>query len=456
MNEPPRLSLRVQAGYSTADIGLNTTETLLRLYLLVFYTDVVGLSASLAGIAAAIAIAWDALTDPIMGVISDRTRHRFGGRRGWLPLGGVLLAVGTVSVFWPPVAWLDSQAAKFTWLLLANCFLNVGLTVLSVPYMAMAGELTDAPHLRTALFGWRFAFANMGALLAAALPRLFLAADGTVTSVMPEVGMVTAGVVIATAMCSWVATRRVGLVLPPLPRDSLGTAFLVPLQNPTFRPLLLAYVVANLGIGVNAATFFYYYEHVLELPETQTLNVLALFVLVFTGSILGWVKVARTWGKRLPLMVGSTVLGIGTTFLYLLVPVGGYAWVLWLGAIGLGSFVGCIVLIDSMLTDVLDHDHLHSRALRSGAFFGVWRFAGKLVRALSLVTVGVAIDVAGFGEQGAAQPPAVDTVLVVLFGPVVGGLFVLTAVILWRYRFRESEQARVRRLLLRRAARADP
>jgi GPH family glycoside/pentoside/hexuronide:cation symporter len=271
---------------------------------------------------------------------------------------------------------------------------------------------------------------------------------------MPEVSAVTAVLVVATALCSWRATRGIAFLLPPLPRESFAAAFVVPLRNPAFRPLLLAYVVANLGIGVNAATFFYYYEHVLELSEAATLNVLAVFVLVFTGSILGWISLARKWGKRRPLVVGATVLGIGTTLLYVLVPVGGYAWVMAFGAVGLGSFVGCIVLIDAMLTDVLDHEHLRSGSMRSGAFFGVWRFASKLVRALSVVTVGVVIDLAGFVEQGDVQPQAVDTVLVVLFGPVVGVLFLITAVILWCYRYRDREHARVRHLLARRAERS--
>ena len=212
-------------GYAFAETGINLVETVLRIYLLIYYTDVVGLHAGLAGLAVGIGLVWDAVTDPIMGAISDRTRDRFGGRRGYLPPGGVLLAVGLLGVFWPPE--LASQAAKFAWLLGSFCFLNTGMTVLSVPYMAMAGELTQQPHERAVLFGWRFAFMNLGALLAASLPALFLAPGVANAATMRPVAVCGAVLVVVATLVSWLprlacrakARRRARLrgrrLLPP-------------------------------------------------------------------------------------------------------------------------------------------------------------------------------------------------------------------------------------------------
>jgi GPH family glycoside/pentoside/hexuronide:cation symporter len=446
-----RLPLAVQIGYSTAEIGVNLVETMLRIYTLAYYTDHVALDAGLAGLAVGLAIVWDAVTDPVMGVISDRTRHRFGGRRGYLPVGAVLLALGVFAVFWPPA--LAGQAGKFAWLLGAYCFLNTGLTVLTVPYMAMAGEITEDPHERAVLFGWRFACANFGALAAAALPFLFLADGQSGPSVMPAVSVTAAGVVLLTALVSWRATRGVRFLGLPIASQSWRETFTAPLLNPAFRPLLLAYVIATAGIGVNAATFLYYYQYHLELAAQSTQTVLAVFLAVFTLSILPWVHVAKRYGKRRPMICGATFLGVGTTLLYLFAPTGAFALVLVAGAIGLGSLVGCIVLIDAMLTDVLDHDMVRTGQMRSGMFFGVWRFASKLARAVAVGAVGLLLGFAGFVEGGSTQPAAVDATLVALFGPGVGGAFLLAAVVLWRYRFDDPKQAQVRRILARRAAR---
>ena len=450
MNDP-RLPLSVQVGYSTADVGINLAETAMRIYALVFYTDRVALEPSLAALALGISIFWDAITDPIMGAISDRTRHRFGGRRGYLPAGGLWLALGVLLVFWPPE--LDSQAAKFGWLLAAGCLLNTGMTVLSVPYMAMAGEMTDDPHQRAVLFGWRFAFANIGALAAAVVPALLLTANGSSPAAMPTTSLAAAAIVVVTAMVSWHATRDVRFVAVPAAPSARKDTLAAMLRNPTFRPLLLAYGIATAGIGVNAAAFLYYYEHHLHLSGERTQLVLVVFLVVFTVSILGWVWLARRHGKRRPLVVGATVLGIGTTLLYLLAPPGGFAVVMGFGAIGLGSFVGCIVLIDAMLTDVLDHDLVRTGRSRAGLFFGVWRFASKVARALAVAGTGLVLALAGYREGQVTQPESVDTALVLLFGPGVGLLFLLAAFVLWRYRFDERKQAQVRRILDRRRAR---
>jgi GPH family glycoside/pentoside/hexuronide:cation symporter len=443
------LTARVQAGYATAEAGINTVETMMRLYPLAYYTNVVGLGAGLAGIAAALAIVWDALTDPMMGAISDRTRHRFGGRRGYLLPGAGLLALGVLGVFWPPA--LDGQAAKFAWFLLAYCFLNTGMTVLAVPYHAMAGELTADPHERTRLFGVRFASSNLGAFAAAALPWMFLPANGDSAAGLPAASVAAAAFVVATALVSWVATARVPLPRVPLPAEPLLRAFTVPFGNRAFVPLIAAYVVANIGIGVNAATFLYYYRYVLDLPGSTAQAVLAVFLASFTVSIAAWVALARRFGKRRPLVAGAFVLALGNTVLYSFAPAREPWVVLTFGAVGLGAFVGAVVLLDTLLTDVLDHDLLRTRRMRSGLFFGVWRFSSKMARAVSTLVVGAVLGTAGFVEQSDVQPAAVHAALVVLFGPVVGAFFLGATWLLWRYRFDDHAQARVRALLARRA-----
>lgn len=446
----PRLPRGVQLGYAATEAGTNLVETLLRLYLLIHQTDVVGLQPGLAGLALGLGLVWDAFADPVMGAISDRTLHRFGGRRVWLPIGSAVLAVGLLAVFWPPE--LASQAARFGWLLGTFCLLNTGFTVLGVPYQAMAAELTDQPDERATLIGWRFAFANLGALGAAALPFVCLPGAGSAVSTMRPVSAIAAGLVVATALVGWWATRGVPSPAAPAPSGPLLGAFVEPLRNRAFRPLLGIYVTATLGIGINSATFAYYYEYHLRLDGAATQTVLGVFLVVFTVSILGWVAIARRFGRRRPVACGALALGFGTATLYSTIPPGDVLPPLVGGAVGLGSLVGCIALIDSLLTDVVDHDTVHSRRSRAGMFFGTWRFAGKLARAAAIGATASVLEASGFRPHG-AQSPEADRALVLLFGPAVGLCFVAAAAMLFGYRFDEHQQARVRRILRRRAAR---
>jgi GPH family glycoside/pentoside/hexuronide:cation symporter len=456
----PRLPLRVQLGYAYADLGVNVVEVVARLYLLIFYTDVVGLRPSLAGLAVALGLVWDAVTDPVMGVVSDRLRHRFGGRRFFVLVGSFFLGAGIVLLFSPPP--LATQGARFAWLLGAYVFLNSGLTVMAIPHTAMSGELTQDTHGRSVLFGWRFAFANVGALLAAALPVLLSAKPANEAGsggaggidALPQFAWITALLIVLGGMSVWFSTR--GIAPPPLasvPRLQ-WRAFLAPLANPSFRPLVAGYVVAMLGVGVNAAVALYYYGRHLELGDRQIQTLLVTFLAVWTLSLLFWVWISRRVGKLRPLARGATLLGGAICVLYLVLPPGNFVLPLVLGCVGIGFLFGCTLLIDSLLTDVIDVDRLRTGEQRSGIYFGFWRFAAKLARAVSLLTTGLVLDLVGFDPE---LPPTEELrwALRLLFGPGVGCFFLVAGLTLLRYRFTDAKQRQARRILERRDRRLE-
>ena len=102
MEQAKLLSIKERLGYSVAESGINATEVLLRLYLLSFYTDIVGLSPFWSGLAGFLGLLWDAVTDPLMGKLSDRTLNRFQGRAPYLFLGTTMLAGSLILHFCPP------------------------------------------------------------------------------------------------------------------------------------------------------------------------------------------------------------------------------------------------------------------------------------------------------------------------------------------------------------------
>lgn len=446
---PKRLPWTLQVSYAMADVGTNAVETVLRIYLLIYYTDRIGLRADLAGLALAIGLLWDAVTDPFMGAISDRSAHGKYGRRIYVLIGGALLAVATILLFHPPA--LEGQWQRFGWLLGASCFLNTALTIINVPHMAMAGEMTVDPHERSVLFGWRFVCMNVGALLAAAIPVLLLAGPSDRTVNAMGTSSVLIGIVVCvSATWTWWATRRTLFHVERSRRQSLFTEFKEAFSNVTFRPLVLIYIVASIGIGVNATVALYYYNYYLGLSDLQIQIMVLVVLVVFTISIAFWVRYSQRQGKIRPIIFGASLLGIGTSILYLLLPHGNFVLPLVLGAIGLGSLIGCIVLIDSLLTDVIDHDCIKTGVRRSGVFFGVWRFASKLARAAATGGTGVILDMIGFVPNH-AQSEDVRSALSLLFGPGVGVCFLTAALLLTRYKFTSNKQRQVQRILARRS-----
>lgn len=448
-----RPSLGTQARYAAAEVGLNAAETALRIYLLKFYTDNQGLSPRLAGVAFALSLFWDALIDPLMGVLSDRTAHRFGGRRVWILIGAAMMAAGLIAVFIPP-AFAD-QWQKFGWLVFAGCVLNTGLTVVYVPYLASCNEMTKLPHERSVLFAWRFAAANLGAVIAVTLPLvLVFGFGGGTVGAMRGTSTAIAVIALLGACITWTVAHPQHALAPPAQNvgrrqhsvlaDLLGAA-----KNRAFRPLLLAYVVASVGVGVNATTALYYYGDCLRLSDGQVQVILGVFLVAFTAGLPFWLRWAKRAGKLIPLVHGAALVGASITILYLVLPAGNFVLPLVFGAVGIGLLVGCVALIDSILTDVVDHDTVHTGQGRAGAFFGVWRFAQKLARAVAVVATGWVLDVAGF-VPNQVQTPSAEWAITLLFGPGVGLFFLAAAGILAGYRFDAGKQAQVQRILARR------
>ena len=447
--ERARLKKRVQIGYAAADIGVNAVELAIRLYLLIFYTDKVGLSPSLAGVALGIGLMWDAVTDPVMGAITDSLAPR-RGRRMFLWSGGLMSAFGFWLLFSPPA--LDGEMDKFLWLTFTFCFLNTGLTVINIPHVSMSTEMTDLPHERSVLFGWRFACMNVGAIVAAVAPEAFLDdAHPRTEDVMSPFALLIAFLVGASSLATWMATAHVKFSFAPASKQPFFQQVRESLSNPAFWPLLLASVLATVGIGANSATALFYYRYCLELSSADAHLLIAVALVVFTLSILVWVALGRRFGKSHPVAYGSLLLGIGTSCVYPLLPAGSIFWPMTISSIGLGSLLGCIVLIDSLVTDVIDFDTVQSRARRPGVYFGVWRFAAKIARGVAVGGTGLLLDVIGF-VPNADQSEGVRNAIAWVFGPGVGVWFAAAAVVLFRYRFGDEKQAQVQRILRRRDA----
>ncbi|MGA1597454.1 MAG: MFS transporter [bacterium] len=449
------LSRFTRFGYASAETGINAVEILLRLYLLSFYTDAVGLDPLWAGLAGFLGLLWDAVTDPLMGTLSDRTRPRLGGRRVYLLWGSVLLAGSLLLLFAPPA--LESQGARFLWLLGAYMLLNTALTVLSVPYMAMASELTEDRNERSVLFALRFAFGNVGAIVAAGLPGVLLAGaeEGQAQVVaMTRAGLVIGALVLLTSLLAWRATRNAEPEAAAASSQPLIRQLREALRNPAFGPLLGAYVIATFGVSINSTLARYYYLYRLRFTEEQVGLLLATFMLILTLSLVGWVKASERLGKLKPLLWGVSLLGLGTSLTYPFFPAESF-WLTLIVAGGvLGACVGSVVLLDSILTDVIDYDQLRSGASRAGVYFGVWRFASKTARAAAFFGTGSVLSAIGF-VPNTEQTPEVSEALAWLFGPGVGGFLLLAALLLVRYRFSDAKQRQVKRLLERRLHRLE-
>ncbi len=464
-SEASALPRRVKAGYGAAEWGQAAMEVTFQLYLLAFYTQQVGLRPDLAGLALGIAVAWDAITDPAMGVLSDHTRSAWGKRRPYIMVGSIACALLLVLLFWPPA--MASQFGKFLYLLLLYVAVNTAFTVVNVPHAAFAGELADDRHERTELFGWRLLFSNAGFLLGTILPGALTSLEDSSGEGMAHVralaAMGIAVVIVVTGGITVWATRgrdAPAASLPPggILRQLRGVPaqLFSALRNKVFLPLLLGFVLAQAGRTLNASLAIYYYTGYLRLSEGQmAVAVLGLFILVVTLSIPAWLAIAKKFGKKWPAFCGAFGLGLFSVIAYPLFP----PEILWppmVFAAGLGGFLsGSIILLQSLVADIVDYDELKTGQHREGLYFGCWTMATKLSRAIGLALSGQMLQLIGLDPGGATISGDVAWRIALLFGPGVGISFMAGAAVFAFMPLTDQQHQRIQQMLQRRRGSAN-
>jgi Na+/melibiose symporter-like transporter len=456
-----RLPRSRKAGYGAAEIGITSIEFFLQFYVLKFYTDVVGLAPGMAGLALGLAMAWDAIAEPLMGTISDHTRTRWGKRLPYVVGGAPLLAASFALLFAPP--HLDTQAEKFWFLLLVYILVNTGMTIVAVPHAALGGELSRDMDERTEIFGWRFLFTNVGLVLGILIPGLTAAGASAGSGTDDVTGTAgTASVYIAVILCAsclvtFLSAR--GLDTPSTQAElslrSHARSLVTTLANRPFLVLLATYVLGSVGRTINAAVALFYYEHRLHLAQSDVnLYVLLPFGCLIAGSILFWLFLSRRFGKRLPAFWGIFLIGLLTCVIYPVLPSGQLLGPILVAIVG-GVLVGALFLIESTVADVVDYDEVRTGLHREGLYFGLWRMGTKLSRAVGLALSGALLGVIDFERGAAAQHPDTELGLALIFGPGVGGFLMLAALVFLYMPLDRARMQRIRRILeLRQTRRA--
>ena len=381
-----------------------------------FYTDVVGVDIAWVGATLLLVRIFDAVTDPFLGVLSDRTRSPMGRRRPYIVLGGVCLAVAMLFLFIPPEMTADRA---FVWFAASLFALFLFWTVVTVPYEALGPELTADYNERTGLFALRDGLLIAGTLLAAAAPAVIDAIQGAPGTAGAErrkfLWIALAYAPMLVAACLWCVYRireRDDVAGRDLPRD--GRALEAMLRNRPFLILLVSYTISALGSNLPATLILYYVEYVLESRNAN------LFLLMYfaTGVLLLplWIKLANRFGKKAAWLGAMAIntfafsgvffLGAGDEWLYGILVV--------MSGVGFGA---TLALPSAIQADVIDYDEYLTGRRQEGWYIGIWSVVKKLTAALG-VGVGLTILGAVGYAPGAPQPPEVVYTLKVLYALV--------------------------------------
>ncbi len=428
--------------YALAVIGIPVY-----VYIPKFYTDVVGINVVMLGYILFSVRMFDAVTDPILGYVSDRTATRFGRRRPYIALGSILVAAAMFLLFNPPQV---SSTMEIVWFGVFIYALFLFWTVVTVPYESLGPEITFDYHERTSLFAMRDCFLIAGTLAAASAPALVQWLFGLESTPAGErakffwISIFYAPLLIGTA---WWCVLKVKERQAPIQEQKmdLTTGLRQVARNRPFMVLLAAYTISAIGNNLPATLILFYVQYVLQ-SDLADFFLLLYFV---TGILFlpGWIYISRRTGKKAAWLVSMGVNSGAFLGVFFLGP--GDAWIygilVFFSGIGFGA---TLALPSAIQADVIDYDELLTGERREGQYIGWWSISKKLAAAVGIGAGLAILGMAGY-TPNVEQTQSVQLALRILYALVPSVLNLVGLVIALAYPISDEIHVKIKRAIER-------
>lgn len=406
--------------YGIGELGLSSIDIFIKVYLLVYFDLVKGLSLSMASLAIGLSVFCDAVIDPMIGRFSDRYYAVHGHRKNILTLAMFLMTASFCGVWLLPhtTEWI-----LFISLFLMSSVLNASLSLFSIPYIALANDLEPDNVRRKMWIGWRVVFFNLGSIIGLSTAAYFMSGEGA--QKLQESYLWPAGILaLVTLVTSFVSVSSVYRKKIDkaefVPKEQMILSLKSIFSEGLFKKLLASFFIVYCGLGLNSTLALYYYRTYLNLAEKQIQIILVSFLVIFTLAIPFWVFLSKYVSQKKLIIAGGSMLGLATVLIFPNLQGQSFLTVFLLAS-GLGGIlVGAAVILETYLSDFLNRSEMKYNQSVSGQYLGLWKMAQKISRA---VAVGLAGPILKMADQNAQM-------LANFFGYGVGSLFLISALIM--------------------------
>jgi len=466
MTESPpaseKLSFSTKLAYGAGDLGPAITANVMAFFLLFFFTSVAGLNAGLAGTILLIGKIWDAVNDPIVGVLSDRTRSRWGRRYPWI-IGGAIPFGIFYFLHWlvprfsaDPVA---NQWGLFWYYLVIGIVFNMAYTAVNLPYTALTPELTQDYNERTSLNSFRFTFSIGGSIFSLILAQLIFAAVSEPNQQYLVLGAACAVLsVLPFFWCVWGTRKHIAV-------QAVDTTESMPLleqlrivfSNRPFLFVIGIYLCSWLAVQQTAAIIPYFVVNWMGLGSQAFTQVALTVQVTALITLFVWSSVSQRFGKRAVYFMGMSLWIIAQAGLFFIQP--GETGLMYLLAVMAGFGVSTAYLVPwSMIPDVIELDELKTGQRREGIFYAFMVLLQKIGLAGGLFLVGVALEWAGFmetvpGQTAPIQPSSALLAIRLAIGPLPTLVLIAGIVLAYFYPITREVHAEILLQLKERKAR---
>jgi GPH family glycoside/pentoside/hexuronide:cation symporter len=427
-----QLPISSKLGFGVGQLAEGITTVVFGTFTLFFFNQIIGVSATLTATALAVAMVFDAVSDPLAGSISDRLKSRWGRRLPMMASSSVPLAVAIVALFNPPAGM--HELFYFGWLVVFAVLARLFLTLYHVPHMALGAEIAHDYTDRTRVFSYSQAFSTLGTALFAFLMYSYIfptpedGSHGLLNAAgYPRLaGIAAAGIVISISLCVWGTKKEVPYlpVWEPEP-ERLGPGRLwrevrQALGSVSYRMLLSVMVVTLLVLGIEGTFMAYLYVHFWEL-NTEQMRWLGPMTLVgLPISVVLIPHLTKKFDKRALMAVLGALVIINLNLLIVLrlftnlLPENGdtVLFVLFLCSSFVSGLLAPAMLVtfNSMFADVADELELREGVRQEGIIYSARSFAAKAAGSLATIIGGVALDLINFPKGAEVGDIAPETI----------------------------------------------
>ena len=447
--------------YSSINFPLAVVGLPLVLFIPPIYGEL-GLNLASMGFILMLARLSDVFTDPLIGLLSDRTKIGLGRRKPWILIGTPLLAISTYFLFVP------SEQPDLVYFLFCIMGMYLAFTIIQIPYASWGAELSSNYNERSKITALREQFGYTGTMVAVSIP-IFLSYFGIIEMraiLTYEAIVVISSIPLVIIGAFWFVPDDPATILrkKTMTLKEYSRSLKIVFKNGPYIRILIGFTGSVLGISMDGALSFFFVKHVINAESYYSIAIL-LSILTSIICIPVWKKIATKIGKHKAL-VFSILWFSGWAFcmpfLYL-VPEQALFFFLILQVLK-GMASGALVfLTTSMAADVIDIDTIRSGEERSGLYFSAWGIVQKGAAAIALFVALTAIDLFGFDPT--ADPSLRGTVngnsniaiigLTIMYSVIPSLFKISTLPFIWNYPLTEERQIRIRGYLERKIKRVE-
>ena len=437
-----RLSLATCLGFGVGTVGVSIMINTVTAYYPAYMSTVLGQSTGIAGILLMLSKLYDAVADIVIGVMSDRTRSRWGRRRPYLLAGAFVSAASFLMLFAPSSM---SGGELWAYMLAALILHSTGYSLFNVPYMAMPSEMCDSFDERTRLLSFRTLFVSLGQLFALAATAALIESGGGGALGYRIMAAVMTLIIFSAMFSSFLGTasaRAIG------PSEGAGnrlswTQVVQLFRNRPFAMLVGAKIFQFLGFASVATTGLLFMLNVLNIGYIGQIHFSVSLNIAVALAMPLCVRLGKTIGKRKTYLLG-VLFFCASALSWLLADETITVYGIWArGAIsGLGS--GALILMSvSMLGDTMAYDRRVSGIHREGLMSSVIAFVEKGSFALGLALAGILLNWVGYvpttGGELIDQPASAVQGLYLGFAVIPALMFLANGVFLYFYNLDEDK-----------------